>query len=282
MKALGPGTDPLDVVQRSAAKLRINVPTYFSSGNITLTAADSGNTFVFNGSAGTSVTITFPLTLPDGFTCKIENAGTGTVAFVFTGFIHFGNAGRTGLAFQWDVADIALYTAAGNRIFDTTYNLALPVLYAENTAAETRNVATLSALAGLTIPLETVCAYDVNILIPYTCGVTTNALRVGMLAWPTGSTGQFEVAIWNAAAAGTAPKTNHFWPTSALAVTGTAGTASVVGSTMLASITGRIKTSTTAGNLAVAVGALTTTGAVSIAANAASMSVSKVYDQART
>ena len=52
--------------------------------------------------------------------------------------------------------------------------------------------------------------------------------------------------------------------------------------TMLASIRGRVRTSATAGSLAFAAGALTALGAQTVAAGAASMSVSKVYDQDRT
>lgn len=281
MLLLGPNSNSGDAINLGAVVPRINVPIPLTA-NRTMTAADSGMQFVYNGGSGASITITFPSTLPDGFSCRISNAGQGTVAFNLSGMTHFGNAGRSGLIFQWDVCDVNLYTDSGFKIANTIYNLALPVLYAENTAAETRNVTALSALAGLTIPMEAGGAYDVRILIPYTCGVTTNALRVGTLAWPAGATGALEVAIYNAQAAGTAPKTNHYWPTSALAVTGTPGTASVVGQTMLASIQGRIKLSTTAGNLAITVGALTTTGAVSIASGAASFSASKVFDLGRT
>lgn len=280
MLLLGPNSNAGDAINLGAVMPRVNVPITLT-GNRTLTIADSGLHFFYNGSS--TITLTFPDSLPSGFFCKVSLASaTGRVNFSKGSRLSYGNASREALIFQWDVADVYLSTDNGNPIFLPVYNLALPVLYAENTAAESRNATTLSAIAGLSIPMEAGGAYEVRALIPYTCGVTTNSLRIGTLAWPAGATGQFEISIWNAASAGTAPRTNHYWTSSAAAVTGTSGSASVVGSTMLATVTGRIKLSTTAGSFSMTAGSQAATGAVSIAAGAASMSASKVFDQGRT
>lgn len=250
------------------------------TADYTALSTDSATSFVYNGPS--PITVTFPDALPVGFYCRVYQAGLGTVAFSHPNRLQFGNASRVGTSFQWDVADIELFTIASTPIFMQIFNLALPVLYAKSTADAVRNSTTMTAITGLSIPLEINSAYDVNILVPFTSVITTNTLRIGLAALPTGATCQFEVSVWNAVAAGTAPKTNHIWTTSALAVTGTGGTAAVVGSTMLASVTGRITTSTTAGNIAVTCGSIAATGNVTVASGAASMSVSKVFDQGRT
>lgn len=250
------------------------------TANYTVLATDAATSFVYNG--GTPITLTFPDALPTGFYCRVYQAGLGTVSFSYGTRIQFGNASRVGTSFQWDVADIELFVIASTPIFMQIFNLALPVLYAKSTADAVRNATTMTAITGLSIPLEINSAYDVNILVPFTSVIATNTLRIGLLALPTGATCQFEVSVWNAVAAGTAPKTNHIWTSSALAVTGTGGTAAVVGSTMLASVTGRIITSSTAGNIAVTCGSIAATGNVTVASGTATMSVSKVFDQGRT
>lgn len=250
------------------------------TGNRTMSDADSGISFIYNGS--TPITLTFPDTLSLGFKCQINQAASGTITFTHGTRIQFGNASRTGTLFQWDVCDVSTYLVSGVPVFNQTFNLALPVLYARSTADAVRNSTTMTAITGLSIPLEINSAYDINILVPFSSVIATNTLRIGLLALPTGATCQFEVAVWNAVAAGTAPKTNHFWTSSALAVTGTGGTAAVVGSTMLASVTGRIITSSTAGNIAVTCGSIATTGNVTVTSGTATMSVSKVFDQGRT
>lgn len=265
-----------------ACAKRVVVPEYLTA-NRTLTAADSGGTFIYNGGTGTSITITFPATLPDGFKCRIKNAGLGTVAFDATGYgAHFGNASRIGLIFQWDVADIEIYTALATKIIDTVYNLALPVLYVENAASFTRNVTAMSAVPGMTLNLEKNAAYDVQILVQFTSANVMNSLKVGLLALPTGATCSLEAVIWTSATAGGTPNWSGIFTTSAQAVAGLAGNASATGVTMLASIRGRVRTGATAGSLAVAAGALSALGVQTVAAGAASMSVSKVYDQDRT
>lgn len=264
-----------------ACAKRIVIPEYLTA-NRTLTANDSGMTFVYNGGSGASITITFPATLPDGFKCRVCNAGLGIVAFDLSGMVHFGNAGRTGLIFQWDVADVEIYTALGNKIAQTTYNLALPVLYAENSASFTRNVVAMSAVPGMSLNMEKNAAYDVQILVNFTSAIITNSLKVGLLALPSGATCQLECTVWTSKTPGGTPNWSGIWTTSAEAVAGLSGNASVTGVTMIACIRGRVRTGATAGALALAAGALTTTGAQSVAIGGATMSLSKVYDQDRT
>lgn len=264
-----------------ACAKRVVVPEYLTA-NRTLTAADSGGTFVYNGGAGSSITITMPSTLPDGFKCRICNAGLGTVAFDLSTMVHFGNAGRTGLIFQWDVADVEIYTAVGNKIAQTTYNLALPVLYAENSAGFTRNVTAMSAVPGVSLNMEKNAAYDVQILVGFTSANIMNSLKVGLLALPTGATCQLECTVWTSKTPGGTPNWSGIWTTSAEAVAGLAGNASTLSVTMLATIRGRVRTGATPGALALAAGALGTTGVQTVAAGAASMGISKVYDQDRT
>lgn len=269
----------VNLAQLSAYVPRVNAPVALTADK-TITLADSGTHFFYNGTG--TVTLSFPDTLPLGFSCRVSLASAvGKVVFNKGSRLSYGNASRDSLIFQWDVVDIVLGTDNGNPIFLQSYNLALPVLFTKSTADAVRNATTMVAIPGMSVPLEANSAYDVNISVPFSSVITTNTLRIGLSALPTGAAPAFEVAVWNAVSAGTAPKTNQMWTTSAMAVTGTPGTAAVVGSTMLATVTGRIVTSA-AGNLAVTCGSIATTGNVTVASGAASMSVSKVFDQGRT
>lgn len=257
---------------------KLTPPTPLTA-NKTLLASDSGTHFFFNSAA--TATLTFPDTLPVGFNVRISNAGPGQVLFNIGTRLSYGNGSRDALIFQWDVCDVVLSTDNGNPIFLQTYNLALPVLYAENTAAVTRSTTTLTAMPGMSLPLEANAAYDVDVVVPYTSSVTTESLKLGVNV-PTGAVPSLQIDIFVTNTSGTSNRTGHFWPTAALAASGTSGSASVVGQTLMAHIWGKVRTGATAGALSVTAGARDTSGTVSVAANAASMSVSKVYDQGRT
>lgn len=187
-----------------------------------------------------------------------------------------------GLNFQWDVADVDCEVLGSTAILNAIYNLALPVLYAESNAALTRNATTMSAIPGISIPLEINASYDIDLLVSFTSAITTNTLKLGFQALPTGAKCQLEGRFWNTATKGTAPVSNVLYTTSAQLVTGDGGTAAVTGVTMLGRIFGRIRTSSTAGLLVPTAGSLAATGNVSVAAGDATLSVSKVYDQGRT
>lgn len=254
-------------------------PPVALTANKTLVASDSGTHF-FSNSAST-FTLTFPDTLPLGFNVRVSNAGTGAVLFNIGSRLSYGNGSRDALIFQWDVCDVVLSTDGGNPIFLQTYNLALPVLYAQNSAQETRATTTLTAMAGMSLPMEVNAAYDVDIVVPYTSSVTTESLKLGVNL-PANAIPYLQIDIFVTNTSGTSNRTGHFWPTAALAASGTSGSASVVGQTLMAHIWGKVRTGATAGNLVVTAGARDTSGTVTIAANAASMSLSKVYDQGRT
>lgn len=249
------------------------------TANRTMTDDDSGKSFVYNGTG--AITLTFPLALSNGFKAHISNAGTGSVVFSYPGRVAFGNASRGGLNFQWDVADVECEVISSTAVFNAIYNLALPVLFAQNTAQEARSNTTLTAMAGMSLPLEVNAAYDVDIVVPYTSSVTTESLKLGVTL-PNGAVPSLQIDIFVTNTSGTSNRTGHFWPTAALAASGTSGSASVVGQTLMAHVWGKVRTGATAGNLIVTAGARDTSGTVTIAANAASMSVSKVYDQGRT
>jgi len=240
---------------------------------------DSG-THLFYNSPGT-ITLTFPDTLPIGFNVRVSNAGQGSVLFALGSRLSYGNGSRDALIFQWDVCDIVLSTDNGNPIFLQTYNLALPVMYAENNSVVTRSNTTLTAMPGMALPLEVNACYDVDIVVPYTSSVTTESLKLGVTL-PNGAVPSLQIDIFVTNTSGTSNRTGHFWPTAALAASGTSGSASVVGQTLMAHVWGKVRTGGTAGAMAVTAGARDTSGTVTIAANAASMSVSKVYDQGRT
>jgi hypothetical protein len=244
-----------------------------------MVAADSGGHFFYNGTG--TITLTFPDALPLGFNVRVSNAGQGNVLFSIGSRLSYGNGSRDALIFQWDVCDIVLSTDGGNPIFLQTYNLALPVMYAENNAAVTRSSTTLTAMPGMSLPLEVNAAYDVDIVVPYTSSVTTESLKLGM-SLPSGAVPNLQLDIFVSNTSGTSNRTGHFWPTAALAASGTSGASSVVGQTLLAHIWGKVRTGGTAGNISVLAGARDTSGTVTVAANAASMSLSKVYDQGRT
>lgn len=258
---------------------RIN-PSVSLTADRTMTDADSGKSFVYNGTG--TITVTIPATVSVGFYCRIENASTGQVLISAPATIQFGNASRTGLRFQWDVVEVEIKTISDTRIVDLIYNLALPVTYAENTAAVTRNVVAMSAIPGLTLGMEANSAYDVDIIVPFTSANATNSLKIGLLALPTGATCALEVTVWTSDTAGASSNWKGLLMSSARAVTGVAANASTLSVVMMARISGRIRTGAAEGQLAVAAGALNTAGVQTIAANAASMSLSKVYDQGRT
>lgn len=258
---------------------RIQPPISLTASR-TLVAEDSGAHFFYNGVG--DITLNFPDALPVGFYCRVSLAsGGGRVLFNKNSRLSYGNASREALIFQWDVADVFLSADGGNPIFLPIYNLALPVLYAQNTAQETRSTTTLVAVAGLSAPLEVNAAYDVDIVVPYTSSVTTESLKLGVTL-PNGAVPSLQIDIFVTNTSGTSNRTGHYWPTAALAASGTSGSASVVGQTLMAHVWGKVRTGATAGNLVVTAGARDTSGTVTIAANTASMSVSKVYDQGRT
>lgn len=262
----------------AAQASRIDPPIELTA-NRTMSDDDSGKSFVYNGNA--AIVLTFPLALSNGFKARISNAGQGSVTFNYPGRVEFGNASRGGLIFQWDVADVECEAVGATPVFNAIYNLALPVLYAENTAAVTRSNTTLTAMQGMSLPLEVNAAYDVDIVVPYTSSVTTESLKLGVTL-PNGAVPSLQIDIFVTNTSGTSNRTGHFWPTAALATSGTSGSASVVGQTLMAHVWGKVRTGATAGNLVVTAGARDTSGTVTIAANTASMSASKVYDQGRT
>lgn len=256
---------------------RLNPPAALTA-NRTLVPGDSGSHLFFNSAS--TITLTFPDTLPLGFNVRVSNAGTGVVLFNLGSRLSYGNGSRNGLIFQWDVCDIVLSVDNGNPIFLQTYNLALPVLYGQNSVQETRSTTTLVAVAGLSLPMEANSAYDVDVTVPYTSSVTTESLKLGM-TMPTGAIPGLQIDIFVTNTSGTSNRTGHFWPTAALAASGTSGSASVVGQTLMAHIWGKVRTGATAGPLVVTVGARDTSGTVTIPANSAYMSLSKCYDQGR-
>lgn len=244
----------------------------------TMTAADSGTHFFYNGLS--AITLTFPAELPLGFKCRVSMASNGQVLFDKGGRLSYGNASRDALTFQWDVVEIFLTTDNGAPVFLQTYNLGLPVSYAENNAALTRSTTALSAVPGLSLQMDANSSYDVDVVVPFTSSVTTESLKIGA-TMPAGAVPSLEVTIFNTNASGTT-RTGHFWPTAALAASGTSGASSVVGQTLMAHISGKVRVGATAGPLAITAGARDTSGTISVAANAAAMSLTKLYDQDRT
>lgn len=158
--------------------------------------------------------------------------------------------------------------------------LAAGVLYAENTSDMSVNNTTRLALPGLALTLAANCVYDIQVFVPFTSVIASNTIRIATLDWPDGMTGQFEATVWNTVTSGTAPKSHQLWTDSARSVTGLSGSASVVGSTMAASVSARVKMGPSPGVLAMAIAAFTNTGAVTVAANTASMTATKISSPA--
>lgn len=256
-------------------------PPIALTASYTVLPTDSGSHFFYNGSG--AITLTFPSTLPVGFFCRVSLASAaGQVLFDKGGRLSYGNASRDALLSQWDVVEIFLSTDNGNPIFLQTYNLGLPLLYAESSAALTRNATTMVAIPGISIPLETNAAYDIDMAVAFTSAITTNTLKVGFSALPTGAKCQLQVDIFSTGSPGTSAAVRGLIMSSAAAVTGVNGSSAVVSTTLMARVTGRIRTAGTAGNLVPTLGSIATTGNVSVAAGDATLSVNKVYDQGRT
>lgn len=258
---------------------RVN-PAIELTGSYTMSDADSGGSFIYNGSG--SITVTFPASLSYGFCCKIENSGSGSVVFSAPSAVQFGNASRPSLIFQWDVVNVEIKLVAATRIIDLIYNLALPVLYAESSAALTRNTTAMTAIPALSIPLEANAAYDIDLIVSFTSAIITNTLKLGFAALGSGSKCAIEARVWNTLVVGTTPASHGLFMNSAQAVAGIAGTGSVLSTTLMARAFGRIRTGSSAFNLVATAGALTNTGNVSVAAGDATLSVSKVFDLGRT
>jgi hypothetical protein len=170
---------------------------------------------------------------------------------------------------------VARLLAVFTQIADDIQARPLP-MYVENTADVVRNATTMVAVPGMSVTLEANAVYEVSVLMPFNSVIAGNTLRIGLAALPTGAKCALEVSVWNSASAGTAPRTNHFWTSSAQAVAGTPGSGSILGQMLLASITGRIRTGSAGGVLAVTAGSITALGNVTVAANAASLRATRI------
>lgn len=256
------------------------VPPVEIFDSYTLTDADSGKHLVYNGNS--SIILTFPGTLSEGFKVRISNAGPGNVVFDKGGRLSFGNASRDSLTFQWDVVEVFITSIGGAPVFLQTYNLGLPVVYQYSNTAMTRNATAMVAIPGIAVPLDINAAYDIDLTVAFSSGITTNTLKLGLAAFPSGWTCALQGVVFNTNVQGTGPCVHKPMFTSSDAVAGVSGTSAVVSTNLLARITGRIFTGSTSGLLIPTCGSIATTGNVSVASGGANMSVMKVYDQGRT
>lgn len=262
---------------------KIQTPIYADTlpGNAYSAAlGDVGKDFLWNGTA--NITFTVPDALPDGFGMKIYQFDVGGVTLNAGGTRQvFANGTASGLSSQGSslsflTATLLIGGTDPVRILFVAYDDPLPTIYVSNAASLTRNVTTMSAITGLVASLDANSVYEIDLEVSFTSAITTNTLKLGFAALPSGATVQMTGVVFNTNVAGTSPCTLKPMFTSADVVAGVGGASAVTSGSMLATIKGRITTTGTSGTLQATAGAIATTGNVSVAVGAATMKVKKV------
>lgn len=246
-------------------------------GDTTISLNMSGTTLVWNGT--TNITLTFPASLPAGFKCRVCQASTGSVSFVFQGRLQFGNAFRSTTLFPWDVVDVELIVTSGNGVGVLIFNDPLPSLWAQGSSDLTVTTSTMVNLPGTALVLEPFGAYDIDLRLMYSTPVASAAaLKIGFANLTTGSTMQVEYKVATTNVSGTAPWRTGFLYGSTSLVSGAANS-TVANIKLHAIVSGRIITGTDYLTLTPQVGLSTasTTNTAVIAGSDVSIGCKKVY-----
>jgi hypothetical protein len=252
---------------------RVDAPIVLTA-SYTFVLSDSGKSFIYN--LGSDITVSFPQALPDGFHVDVYQANVGRVILDLQGRLDYNNATRQRTQFGGDFVVCKCAHDNGVPILFITFHTELPITYTISNAALTRNATTMVAVPGVAQELEANSVYDVDYQVTFSSAITTNALKLGFAALPSGATCQLEGVIYNTNVAGTAQPARKTLLTSAEAVTGVLGASSVTTGVLLGRVTGRITTAGTAGTLTPTAGSIATTGNISVAAGAATLKLGKI------
>lgn len=260
---------------------KIQVPIYMDTAvnnTYTCTLADAGKQFIWNG--GSDLTFVVPDSLPDGFNIKISQFAAGRVLINPGTKTYFANGTAPGLILPGQSAqlDVATVIAGGNsvRILNVSLDQPLPTFYAANATAAVRNSTAFSAIPNMSLTMDANSVYDIDFKASFTSVITSNTIKLGLTALPTGAQCQLEGVIYNTNMLGTSNTQRKTMLNSAEAVAGIAGSAmSSISGVFLAKIFGRIVTGSAGGPVAITMGAIAATGNVSVAAGAATLTAKK-------
>jgi len=254
-------------------KFSIPAGSVMLTGDYTVTAADKGKIFV--STSNEAITVTLPSTLLDGWSAHFYQTQSGAINLNASGRTVWSNSARIGTNFTWDNMDVSVITQAGTQFVIASFSQPLPTQYASSTAVATRANTTLTAIPGLAFPVLAYTTYAVDLRASFTSSITTMGLTLGFSDLPAGSTTQLEMRIQNTNVAGTS-NMRMSASNSNTGLTGS-GSGSVVGVTMLGTVTGRITIGATAGTLTAVAAGSASTGTITITSGAASLELRMVY-----
>lgn len=242
-----------------------------TSGAYTLLISDHLKTIVVD--SATAVVLTVPSTLPDGFSFQVIQVNTGTISFSAGGRNELSNAARQGTGFPYDSASCTV--CRGNASLLVVFNNSFPTLLTQSTAAVTRTTATQTAIPGLSFDLLAGAVYAFDFRTNFTASTTTTRMTMGMSALPSGSRVQGEGRIENTPVVGTSNTVcTPLLTPSAIAAS---NSSSVVGSTHIGIMSGRIYVGGTGGTLTCSCATIAATGTLTVASGDASCELRQVY-----
>ena len=240
------------------------------TGNYTFTDKDSGKTFVYNSAS--LGTMTFGAGITNGFKVTIKHGlGGAGVTLVSSSRIIVNNSTRVASLFALDEVTVEALDPGG--FLTLNWKDPLPTYSVNNTTSITRNVTTNSSVSDLTVNLEANSVYEVSFNCAYTTTATAQSLKLGYASTATGATFLFDAGVQITNVAGTASTVLGPLNTTAATIAGTASVASVEQN---AFIRGKVITSSTAGNFAIQVGAISTATTLTIAIGRAPLLIKKI------
>jgi hypothetical protein len=240
------------------------------TGNYTFTDKDSGKTFVYNSAS--LGTMTFGAGITNGFKVTIKHGlGGAGVTLVSSSRTIVNNATRVASLFALDEVTVEALDPGG--FLTLNWKDPLPTYSVNNTTSIIRNVTTNSSVSDLTVNLEANSVYEVSFNCAYTTTATAQSLKLGYASTATGATFLFDAGVQITNVAGTASTVLGPLNTTAATIAGTASVASVEQN---AFIRGKIITSSTAGNFAIQVGAISTATTLTIAIGRAPLLIKKI------
>lgn len=239
--------------------------------NYTLLITDHQKTIVVD--SGTNVVLTVPDTLPDGFAFNVITVNAGMISFAPGSRNLLSNAARQGTGFPYDSAECTV--CRGNASLLVIFNNSFPTVLAQSNAVVTRTTAVQTAIPGLSFTLLPDAVYAFDFRTNFTATTTTTRMTMGMSALPSGSRIQGEGRIENTPVVGTSNTvcTPLITP-SAIAAS---NSSSVVGSTHIGMMSGRIYVGGAGGTLTCSCATIASTGTLTVAAGDASMELRQVY-----
>lgn len=242
----------------------------YVTGDYTMLLVDHQKTIIVDSAS--PVVLTIPTSLPDGFAFEVVQINTGTVSFN-SGRAPLSNAARGGTGFPYDSA--AVTTVRGNTYLLILFGNTYPTLLTQSTAISTRTTATQIAIPGLSFALLPEAVYALDYRVNFTASTTTTRMTMGMSALPSGARIQGEGRVENTPVVGTSNTVNTPLLTPSAIVA--SNSSSVVGSTHIGMMSGRIYMGSTPGTLTCSCATIAATGTLTVAAGDATCELRQVY-----